>query len=172
MDVNYRKSQPMMVEILKLKEEGKLSPIQMRWFEPKGVTEELYDLENDPYQFNNLAKSDKYKEKLQELSNVLTNWISKVGDLGAIPEKEMVEAQWPGGVQPITSMPTVKKNAQEYTLTCNTVGASIAYKIIDKDKKESSGWKLYTKPFSVSAGQQVKALATRIGFAQSDEVVF
>jgi hypothetical protein len=121
---------------------------------------------------NNLAKSDKYKEKLQELSNVLTNWISKVGDLGAIPEKEMVEAQWPGGVQPITEVPTLRKNAQEHILTCTTVGASIAYKIIDKDKKESSGWKLYTKPFAVNDGQQVKALATRIGFAQSAQVIF
>lgn len=172
MNVNYRKSQSMMVEMLKLKEEGKLSPIQMRWFLPKGVTEELYDLENDPFQLNNLAKSDKYKEKLQELSNVLINWISKVGDLGAMPEKEMVEAQWPRGIQPITEMPTLKKNALTYVLNCTTDGASIAYKIIDKDQKESTGWKLYTKPFAINIDQKVKSVATRIGFAQSAEVIF
>jgi hypothetical protein len=172
MNVKYRHQQPMMVEVLKLKSEGKLNDIQMRWFLPKNVTEELYDLEKDPHQFNNLAKLPAYSSKLKELSEAMNQWIASVGDLGAVEESKMVEEQWPGGVQPVTAAPTSMIKNGKSTLSCSTAGASIAYKIFEKNSQEPSGWQLYTEPFLKKETQQVKAVAIRIGFAESEISVF
>jgi hypothetical protein len=144
----------------------------MRWFLPKGVTEELYDLEKDPHQFNNLAKVPAYSTKLKELSGAMDNWISTVGDMGAIEESKMVEEQWPGGVQPVTAAPTMVFKNGKSTLSCTTAGASIAYKVFGKNSQEPAGWELYTKPFIKKGDQQVKAMAIRIGFAESEISVF
>jgi arylsulfatase A-like enzyme len=172
MNVKYRQQQPMMVEMLKLKTEGKLNDLQMRWFLPKGVTEELYDLENDPHQFNNLAKVPAYSSKLKELSEAMNNWISTVGDMGAVEESKMVEEQWPGGVQPVTAAPTLVFKNGKSTLNCSTAGASIAYKIFDKNSQEPARWQLYTGPFVKKDTQQVKAVAIRIGYTESEIFVF
>jgi hypothetical protein len=172
MNGKYRPQQPMMVEVLKLKAEGKLNEIQMRWFLPKGVTEELYDLENDPHQFNNLAKVPAYSSKLKELSDAMNQWIASVGDMGAVEESKMVEEQWPGGVQPITAAPTLEIIQNKCTLKTATPGASIAFKVFEKDNPEPAGWQLYTEPFLKKDTQQVKAVAIRIGFAESEISVF
>ncbi len=172
MNVKYRQQQPMMVEMLKLKTEGKLNEIQMRWFLPKQVTEELYDLEKDPHQFNNLAKEPAYSTKLKELNEAMNNWIASVGDLGAVEESKLIEDQWPGGVQPITEAPTMEIKQNKCTLKSSTLGASIAYKVFGKNSQEPSSWQLYTKPFIKKDDQQVKAMAIRIGFAESEVSVF
>jgi hypothetical protein len=132
----------------------------------------LYDLENDPHQFNNLAKVPAYSSKLKELSAAMDNWISTVGDMGAVEESKMVEEQWPGGVQPITAAPTMEINQNQCTLKSSTIGASIAYKVFGKNGQEPAGWELYTKPFIKKGDQQVKAIAIRIGFAESEVSVF
>ena len=172
MNVKYRQQQPMMVEMLKLKSEGKLNDLQMRWFLPKGVTEELYDLENDPHQFNNLANNPAYHEKFNELKKAMDLWISNVGDMGAVEENKMVESQWPGGVQPITLAPTMVFKNGKSTLSCSTSGASIAFKVFEKDSQEPAGWQLYTGPFVKKSTHHVKAVAIRIGFAESAAIVF
>jgi arylsulfatase A-like enzyme len=172
MNVKYRQQQPMMVEMLKLKSEGKLNDLQMRWFLPKGVTEELYDLENDPHQFNNLANNPAYHAKFNELKKAMNLWISKVGDIGEVEENKMVESQWPGGIQPITSSPIIDIKQNKYILKTATPGASIAYKIFEKNSQEPVSWKLYTGPFFKKYNEQVKAVAIRIGYAESEISVF
>jgi len=129
-------------------------------------------LENDPHQFNNLAKVPAYSSKLKELSEAMNQWIASVGDMGAVEESKMVEEQWPGGVQPITAAPTLVFKNGKITLSCSTAGASIAYKVFEKGSKEPQGWQLYTGPFLKKDTQQVKAVAIRIGFAESEISVF
>ena len=85
----------MMKEILQLRDEGKLDSVQMAWFKTK-PPEELYDIENDPDELHNLANDPKYKDKLAELRNAFNEWIQKVGDMGSIPEKEMIATWWNG----------------------------------------------------------------------------
>jgi arylsulfatase A-like enzyme len=62
MDLEYRKQQPSMRDILRLKDAGQLNATVMRWFEPKGTTEELYDVLADPHQLHDLAHDPKYAE--------------------------------------------------------------------------------------------------------------
>ena len=53
------------------------------------LKEELYDLENDPFELNNLSDNADYKAELNKLSNVLDDWLEEIDDLGRIPEKKL-----------------------------------------------------------------------------------
>jgi arylsulfatase A-like enzyme len=129
-NIAYRLSISMMQEILKLREEGKLDSVQMSWFKTKPV-EELYDVQNDPNELHNLADDPKYKNKLVELRTAFQNWTKAVGDMGSIPEKEMVRQMWNGGDgPPTTAIPEVVKTTGGVKLSCITKGASIGYRVV------------------------------------------
>ena len=48
--------------------------------------EELYDMQNDPWQLSNLAGSDQHEAKLVELRSVLAQWRIRTGDEANDPE--------------------------------------------------------------------------------------
>jgi N-sulfoglucosamine sulfohydrolase len=169
-DVKFRLQQPMMAEMIRLRDAGRLSELQMRWFRPKGVREELYDLDADPHQFHNLADRPEHAAKLLELRTALDDWANRYGDLGDLSEREMIERQWPGGVQPVTAAPQIRQTQRRCRITCTTPGASIVYKIIKGKQPEPEAWQLYTKHLILAPGERVKAVATRIGYAQSEAV--
>ena len=52
--------------------------------------EELYDLENDPFELDNLALDPSYDTILKKLSLNLDDFLSKIDDLGRIPEEELI----------------------------------------------------------------------------------
>ena len=59
---------------------------------PTMPEEELYDLQSDPFEIHNLAKSNQpeHRRALERLSEVLTAWITQTNDQGRIPEPEEV----------------------------------------------------------------------------------
>jgi N-sulfoglucosamine sulfohydrolase len=135
-NIVYRLSVPMMKEILKLRDEGKLDSVQMSWFNTKPL-EELYDVQNDPNELHNLDDDPNYKSKLVELRTVFQAWTKAVGDMGRIPEKEMVKQMWNGGDEPpITAIPEVIKTTNGVKLSCSTKGASIGYRVVKGNEKE------------------------------------
>ena len=69
--------------------QGKLSKEHDLWFRVPKLREELYDLENDPFELNNLSDKPEYSNQLNNLSKVLDDWIKEIDDLGRIPEKEL-----------------------------------------------------------------------------------
>lgn len=48
--------------------------------------EELYDLQNDPYEINNLAGDADYSAELERHRKILERWISRTDDKGQYPE--------------------------------------------------------------------------------------
>ena len=74
-------------------------------FQHPRPSEELYDLENDPYEIDNLAKKTEYRSTLGRLRKALDDWRNDFGDMGEIPEEQMVRQWWPDGVQPPTATP-------------------------------------------------------------------
>ena len=56
--------------------------------------EELYDLETDPYETNNLATNPRYDTARNELAAQLDAWITETGDMGEIPESSEVTTYW------------------------------------------------------------------------------
>jgi arylsulfatase A-like enzyme len=82
---NYRTQKyPVWTLWPKLAAEGKLTPEQEFAVQPSMPEEELYDMENDPWELHNLAKSDQpeAKEALARLRGVLEKWIVDTDDHG------------------------------------------------------------------------------------------
>jgi arylsulfatase A-like enzyme len=171
LDVAYRRQQPIMQELLQLRDEGKLTPEQALWFRKTKPQEELFDLQNDPHELNNLADDPAYAEKLEELRQACNNWVESINDTGMRPEKELLESLWPGQIQPATAEPVIEKAAAQISITCATVAASIGYKVIRPgDDPEAMSWSIYTAPFTVPDDAKVIAIAHRIGYKRSKPV--
>jgi N-sulfoglucosamine sulfohydrolase len=199
-DVNYRKSIPMMQEMLELHEQGKLDPDQEVWFKTPKAMEELYDVTKDPYELRNLAANPAYATKLKELKRALTDWKNKVGDLSSIPEKDMVYGWWNGKDKaPETEKPIISPSASGLKITCTTKGASIGYRIIKSGEAENSEltsavhtydsgtvsgklkegeikpvksvWEVYTgKHIVLKKGEKILVQAMRIGYQPANSI--
>jgi len=74
----------------KLYQEGVLNSTQKAFFEPR-FPEELYDIENDPDNINNLANNSEYASELEQLRNVNRQIIHENFDSGFFPEGELWE---------------------------------------------------------------------------------
>jgi len=72
----------------RLYDEGKLKPPQTYFWEPK-PPEELYDLQNDRDEVNNLAKSPEHREVLERMRKAEQDWVRRVRDVGLLPEAEI-----------------------------------------------------------------------------------
>jgi arylsulfatase A-like enzyme len=89
----YKETQYPVWNLLKqLHAEGKLTPPQDAMCQPTMPAEELYDMQADPFQLNNLATSTKpeHQAALKRLSGVLDQWIIDVDDKGRTPESPEV----------------------------------------------------------------------------------
>jgi arylsulfatase A-like enzyme len=71
-------------EMIKMYRAGELNGNQLDCFVAPRPEEELYDVVNDPYQFNNLAENTGYTEILAKMRNKLDEWIIQYND--TIPE--------------------------------------------------------------------------------------
>lgn len=166
-NIAYRLSNPLMVHLLELHEEGKLDENQERWFDETKPEEELYDTKSDPYEFNNLAGNPDYADKLSELRNAHLKWIADYGDLGAIPEMEMVHQWWNGAEHAPTTEPVaVHFEDGKVSLSSATKSASIGFK-----KSASDVWSVYQVPFEMNAGDSLYVLAHRIGYGPSEKAL-
>ncbi|MFW5980861.1 MAG: sulfatase-like hydrolase/transferase [Halanaerobiaceae bacterium] len=66
-----------------------LTPFQKDFSKDRKPPVELYDIQNDPYELNNLARSQEHGQILAKLKKELKNWMLETGDLGFIPEPEL-----------------------------------------------------------------------------------
>lgn len=64
---------------------GNLDEIQSQFWNPKPV-EELFDIEADPHNVNNLAKDPTYKSTLNRMRKANEKWMKRIRDVGFIPE--------------------------------------------------------------------------------------
>ncbi len=82
-----------MREIRRLQASGELSPAAARFAAPRKPVEELYDVEADPHEINNLAGDPKHRPTLDRMRAAQRKWALDTRDLGLIPEPELVEAE-------------------------------------------------------------------------------
>lgn len=157
--------------LLEMKEDGKLNSEQMYWFREEKKEEELYDTRKDPYQLHNLAGDPEYKGQLVKMREVHEAWQERTNDPGPVPEKELVESMWPGMVQPVTEKPEFNKQDGKVAITCSTEGASIAYQV-NGEGYTKDHWCLYHEPVELDEGDNITAVAIRIGYKQSQEATF
>lgn len=167
LNVLYRFSIPTLNELMRLRQQGDLTPEQMIWFDPNRPEEELYDCWMDPHEVNNLAGRPEYEEILLSMRRENQEFLNEVGDLGAIPERRLVEMMWPGFQQPVTGEVQIERDGNRVTLSCGTMGASIGYRKWQGTSKPES-WSVYTGPIQLERGQRLEAVAHRIGYKPSE----
>ena len=74
----------------RLFDEGKLDEAQSSFWKTK-APEELYDLTSDPFQLKNLASDADQADTLARFRSELKTWMTRICDLGLIPEGEVFE---------------------------------------------------------------------------------
>lgn len=89
--VSYREQMPMMQNLNRLFQAGKLNTDQAQWLTAPRAAMEFYDLEKDPYELNNLIGEKKHRTIIAELEQELDKWIEESGDLGEISEYTLIE---------------------------------------------------------------------------------
>ena len=70
---------------------GQLDEKSDNWFKSPRLMEELYDLENDPFELTNLSLDPNYTDIKKKLSSNLDEFLLKIDDLGRIPEEELIK---------------------------------------------------------------------------------
>ena len=93
---HQRAMYPVVSLLERLHKEGNLTEVQARLMAPRLPEEELYDLENDPHEVDNLAGSDdrEHREVLQRLRGALDDWIEETGDRGMRDEPVELVQEW------------------------------------------------------------------------------
>jgi uncharacterized sulfatase len=170
-----------------------LTPAQRAFLETTKPAEELYDLSADPHEVVNLAGEPGYAGELERLRAALDAWQATYGDLGLLPEAELIERWRPGGVPPATAAPTVRVERGRIVAACDTPGASIAWtadRPVDASADaavaadpaaqvmraagdpdlEGRRWHLYSAAFDVPGGATLWFRAHRLGFRASADV--
>ena len=77
---------PMLPLMRQAHREGRLNSQQAPFFAPTKPEEELYDLENDPWETQNLATDPAHAKTLAQHRDWLQQWIAETGDQGGQPE--------------------------------------------------------------------------------------
>jgi arylsulfatase A-like enzyme len=83
----YKDSKAIYERLRELHAKGELNEtVERILFSPTRSKDELYDLEADPWELNNLAGDSAHAAKLAELSDLLDTWIDESGDKGKTAE--------------------------------------------------------------------------------------
>ena len=85
----YMYEMPTMKVWAELKRLGKLEGPPALFMEDTKPVEELYDVQNDPFEINNLATDPQHTETLIRMREALAEWMHNIRDLGLLPESEM-----------------------------------------------------------------------------------
>jgi len=89
----YKDSKAIVQAMVQWHAEGKLTAQQALIMAESRPLEELYDLENDPYESNNLAQFDEHREVLERLRNMLIEWQVRTGDNHGIESEEVYDLE-------------------------------------------------------------------------------
>ncbi|MCB9783132.1 MAG: sulfatase [Candidatus Omnitrophica bacterium] len=87
----YKDGKEILKRIKILYQAGELSELQARVYQSPRPTEELYDIQNDPYETRNLAGDPAHEEVLTSLRSRLYKSMIETQDVGLIPEPVLEE---------------------------------------------------------------------------------
>ncbi len=86
--INYMFQTPTTQQWYDLYHAGKLNKAQSHFWEKK-PSEELYDIENDRDEVNNLAQSAEHQDTLEKMRKAQQDWELSIKDVGFLPEAEI-----------------------------------------------------------------------------------
>jgi uncharacterized sulfatase len=91
-------SYPILALLHDMHNKGKLNATQELFMAAEKPAEELYDIQADPHEVNNLALSPRHVVIKKTLSNELDKWMTAVGDMGIRDEPIPLADQWYGNI--------------------------------------------------------------------------
>lgn len=90
----YKRNKYPMIPLMEvLKKQGELTPEQLLFLSLSRPAEELYDLEADPYELNNLADNPEFIEVKNKLEGKLDKWLQTY-DKATYPENQIEIDYW------------------------------------------------------------------------------
>ncbi len=162
---SYREQMPMMRELRRLYATGKLNEEQSIWLQAPKPEEELYDLQRDPYELDNLADRPELKDTLLHYRDVLNDWIKETNDLGQYAERDLIAKWLPNGEQQKLSPLEMEDKEDGIRLISKKSDATIVWK-----QPQDSIWNVYSKPLPKDTSFEAKA--ERIGYTDSEVLVY
>jgi uncharacterized sulfatase len=91
--MNSAEKSPVMQELRRGHTNGTLPRAAAIFMASEKPAEELYDLNKDPHEVNDLSGDPEYRYVLDRMRQVHLNWMVETGDLGLIPEPELVKLE-------------------------------------------------------------------------------
>lgn len=86
----YKDKKSVLVALREAHAAGQLNDVQSQIFAESRPNEELYDLQKDPSEVNNLADNPAYNETLVGLRTRLAKWAEQTDDKGRTPESDLM----------------------------------------------------------------------------------
>ena len=165
MAVKYREQMPMMQNMMSLQASGELDSLPSLWFRKPKPEEELYDIENDPFELVNLSGQIQWQDTLVHLRKVLNSWIKETNDLGRTPEKDLIAMWLSNGEQPKLKPLQMIEKGDNINLISDKSDATIIWK-----KPEDVSWHIFSGPLHKNVSFIAKAV--RIGYTDSDDLIY
>ncbi len=163
--VAYREKIPSMRELLRLQKDDALNKAQGQWFRKEKDDHELFNVCNDPHELSNLAYIENYKTKREEMGDALELWLADIKDDPLMKERQLIDKLWNGKTsQPTTEAPKIAVQNGKVTITSETKGAFISYRM--KNDETSPHWQIYQKELPIKQGI-LEAIAHRPGYIES-----
>ena len=110
----YKDGKNILIALRQMHREGTLTDTQALLLRDVRPVEELYDLNADPHEINNLAANPEYAAKLKELRGRLDHWMETSGDQGQKPEStEMFDSDMAAYLGKFKTRPGSEAHAKE-----------------------------------------------------------
>ncbi|MAR26461.1 MAG: sulfatase [Flavobacteriaceae bacterium] len=159
----FRERLPSMQELLRMRDAGELDEYQALWFRKSKPEEELFDIENDPHELNNIANNPQYAEVLTAMREECISWMNVIDDKGLIEEKELIESFYPNRKARQTELPIIEISEKNVSVNELTDGSRLGYRY-SSEKLPSKGWNHYNNPIDLKPNDTLEIIAHRIGY--------
>ncbi len=162
--VAYREQIPMMRNLRKLDEDGKLGPEAALWMRETKDVDEFYDLENDPFELNNLIERESLLSEIERHRTALNSWLEETDDQGQFQEQDLIE-KWSKRKGEITlKKPVLKQNNGKLEVMVEGDYGNIVYRL-----KGDEAWMVFSG--SIEADKQYEFKTVHIGLDDSAVVM-
>ncbi|MGC6443574.1 MAG: sulfatase-like hydrolase/transferase [Rubripirellula sp.] len=125
-----------MLEIRKAENTEKLTETGKIFSAERKPVEELYDVDSDPHEIHNLAADPKHQARLHEMRSALAQWQRDIGDIGLVPEAEIVIQESQAGSRYEILHPDLQKERSSAT---GDTPAKTLNQLVDVATKASEG---------------------------------
>ncbi len=112
--------------------DGTANSAQAKFFSPRGASEELYDMQNDPDNVNNLVDNPEYSQVLKKMRKQMRQKQEEIFDAGLIPETECARMAKENN----TTMYEMARNPKLYNVPALLDAADLALEQNPKNQKE------------------------------------